>query len=221
MEFDLYDQHSELPPIIWTLILANGNQRWTGSLDIYSKLPAAARKWAYDCVGKPPQLVQLTDMPSIKKSSCPELDAMLLLMQKAHDDPAGALIDSEPLLHAILPRQHSRAMLNEIFLYILTGSRHESAQEFIMRLKEGLHGNTKRQIMSIAQVLKKEWKQEGQQEGRQEGKQEGKQEGLEKAAVGMLKEGMALEQVRKITHLSKQRITQLLAKLEHKVAGGR
>ncbi|MEM7402797.1 MAG: hypothetical protein AAF310_02085 [Myxococcota bacterium] len=51
--------------------------------------------------------------------------------------------------------------------------------------------------------------------------QKGKKEGLETAAVGMLQEGLALEQIRKITHLSKQRITQLLAKLEHKIVGGR
>ncbi|MEM7402912.1 MAG: hypothetical protein AAF310_02680, partial [Myxococcota bacterium] len=58
-------------------------------------------------------------------------------------------------------------------------------------------------------------------EGRQEGEKLGMQKGLETAAMGMLKEGLALEQVGKITHLSKQRITQLLAKLEHKIVGGR
>ena len=227
LEFDL-NQHSELPPIIWTLILANGNQRWTGSLDIYSKLPAAARKWAHRCISKPPQLVQLIDMPPIKKSSCPELDAMLLLMQKAHDDPAGALIDSEPLLQAI-PRQYRSAMLNEMFLYTLTADGHKSSEEFIMRLKEGLCSDVRREIMSIAQVLRQEGKEEGKEEGEKigmqkgekVGMQKGKKEGLETAAIGMLKEGLALEQVRKITHLSKERITQLLARFEHKLAGGR
>ena len=90
-----------------------------------------------------------------------------------------------------------------------------------MRLKEGLRGDVKREIMSIAQVLKKEGEKLGMQKGKKEGKKEGLQEGLETAAIGMLKEGLALEQIRKITHLSKERITQLLARLEHKVAGGR
>ncbi|MEM7403393.1 MAG: hypothetical protein AAF310_05235 [Myxococcota bacterium] len=75
--------------------------------------------------------------------------------------------------------------------------------------------------MTVASALKQEGRLEGRQEGRQEGKKEGLQEGLETAALGMLKEGLALERIRKITHLSKQRITQLLAKLEHKIAGGR
>ena len=99
--------------------------------------------------------------------------------------------------------------------------------------------------MSIAQVLRQEGKEEGKEEGEKigmqkgekvgmqkgekvgmqkgekVGMQKGKKEGLETAAIGMLKEGLALEQVRKITHLSKERITQLLARFEHKLAGGR
>ena len=83
--------------------------------------------------------------------------------------------------------------------------------------------------MTVASALKQEGRLEGRQEGekigmqkgKKEGLQEGLKEGLETAAIGMLKEGLALERIRKITHLSKQRITQLLAKLEHKIVGGR
>ena len=79
--------------------------------------------------------------------------------------------------------------------------------------------------MTVASALKQEGRLEGRQEGErlgmQKGEKVGMQRGLETAAMGMLKEGLALEQIRKITHLSKQRITQLLTKLEHKIVGVR
>ena len=52
---------------------------------------------------------------------------------------------------------------------------------------------------------------------RQEGKLEGKLEGFEETAIGMLAEGMGLEAIARITHLSMDRLHQLAQKLEHKV----
>ena len=214
-EFDLYDQHSELPPIVWTLIFSNGRTRWRSCLDIFHKLPPAARKWAHHCLSNPPQLVQVLDMPLVTNSSCPELDAMQLLMQKAYDDPVQAFIDLSPLLQAVLRQKDGKAIFNEMFHYILTGDGHESASHVIMKLEAGLQGNVRRTVMTLAQMLKKEAEQIGIQKGEQIGMQKGEQIGMEKVATRMLRRGMQAKDVIDITHLPKKRITELLAKLQH------
>ena len=66
--------------------------------------------------------------------------------------------------------------------------------------------------MTVGTALKRE----GLQEGLLKGRQEGRQEGREEVAFGMLREGLALDIVKKVTHLSTGRMAKLLAKLEHK-----
>ena len=220
-EYDLLHENSQTPPIVWTLIFCTGKRRWKSSLDIFHQLPPTARKWAHDCINGPPQLVQALDMPLVQKSSSPQLDAMQLLMQKAYDDPVQAFIDLGPLLQAILRQKDGKAIFNEMFHYVLTGDGHESASQVIMRLEGSLQGNVRRTIMTIAQVLKKEWLQEGVAKGRQEGEYIGLRKGLEEAAIGMLRRGMQAKEVIEITHLSKQRITELLEQIQHAVAKSR
>lgn len=57
------------------------------------------------------------------------------------------------------------------------------------------------------------------QEGRQEGRQEGQQEKAEQIAINMLREGMPLEQVTKLTQLSIDRVQTLQANLSENSAG--
>ncbi|HEX8529004.1 MAG TPA: hypothetical protein VF646_03240, partial [Cytophagales bacterium] len=66
----------------------------------------------------------------------------------------------------------------------------------------------------VYQEGKQEGKQEGRQEGRQEGLQQGELEGKEKAALNMLKKGMAVALISEITELPAQRVVQLKEQLE-------
>ncbi|MEM7402606.1 MAG: hypothetical protein AAF310_01110, partial [Myxococcota bacterium] len=101
--------------------------------------------------------------------------------------------------------------------YALLAGRKDEKHGIMKEIGRHLGDQEEGSAMTVASALK----QEGRLEGRQEGERLGMQKGLETAAMGMLKEGLALEQIRKITHLSKQRITQLLTKLEHKIVGVR
>ncbi len=59
-----------------------------------------------------------------------------------------------------------------------------------------------------------EGRQEGKLEGRQEGMQQGELEGKEKAALNMLKKGMAVGLISEITELPAERVVQLKQQLE-------
>lgn len=60
----------------------------------------------------------------------------------------------------------------------------------------------------------KEGRQKGREEGREEGRQEGKLEGIEQVAVEMLKEGMAIPLIEKVTKLQLEKIEQLRKQIE-------
>ena len=56
-------------------------------------------------------------------------------------------------------------------------------------------------------------KQEGKEEGIEIGKEEGIEEGIEKVALSMFRNGMTIEMVEKITGLNREKITEILKKL--------
>ena len=86
--------------------------------------------------------------------------------------------------------------------------------------------------MSIAEALIQKGQQDGRLKGEQlglrkgeqlgmrKGEQVGMRKGLEEAAIGMLRRGMQAKEVIEITHLSKQRITELLASIKQNITKG-
>ena len=119
-----------------------------------------------------------------------------------------------PSLKRIKKMPDGPEFIETIMSYCYPAALENERQNMLQYTKEHL-GNQEEEIaMTIGTALKRE----GRQEGLQEGLQKGEQAGIEKTALGMLKEGLALEMVKKITRLSKARLTQLLAKLEPRVA---
>jgi predicted transposase/invertase (TIGR01784 family) len=72
------------------------------------------------------------------------------------------------------------------------------------------------EIMNIGEALRQEGMQKGRQEGMQKGMQKGRQEGRQEekhaVAISMLKEGLGVNTVQRVTGLSPEQIDQLAKK---------
>ena len=122
-----------------------------------------------------------------------------------------------PTLKRIKTEPDGPEFIEAVISYCFSAALENERKHMVQYIKEHLGSHEEEVAMTVGTALKREGLQEGLLKGLQKGRQEGEQVGMEKAALGMLQEGLDLEIVKKITHLSKGRITQLLAKLEHKV----
>ncbi|WP_199327411.1 Rpn family recombination-promoting nuclease/putative transposase [Anabaena cylindrica] len=80
--------------------------------------------------------------------------------------------------------------------------------------KEVIQRLLRRDIMRESvtyQLLVEEGREEGRKEGRKEGREEGREEAVQLVAVNMLKEGMSIEFVAKVTGLTFEQVQQLQA----------
>ena len=87
--------------------------------------------------------------------------------------------------------------------YAIARSHDNEKYDILKELEDELDPEVREGVMRVWQALK----------------QEGRQEERENNARGMLAEGMGLEAIARITHLSMDRLHQLAQKLEHKIPG--
>ena len=96
-------------------------------------------------------------------------------------------------------------MLDDLFDYIIC-STGELDIEFVIEIAiKYISQNAGDKVMTIAEKLEKKGMEKGIAEGMEKGKAEGKTE----VALGMLKEGMSIEVVSRITGLSEEEIERL------------
>ena len=94
--------------------------------------------------------------------------------------------------------------------YVLYMARQEEDWNAILEnVRDRLGHKAAEKMMTLGQKL--------EQKGRQKGLEQGLEQGREEIAVGMLKKGLNLDMIVELTHLSKERLTDLLSQLEHKV----
>ena len=203
------------PFVVYTLVLFSNHMPDTQTTDLFTGLNNEDKKMAKQYLGAihPVELGKIPEEELNDGSACGVLETLLRHNRGTRMVPT--LERLSPTLKRIKKEPNGPEFMEAIINYCLPAAL-ENERENMLKLVQDL-GNEEREIaMTVAAALKREGRQEGLEEGRQEGLQEGRQEGLEEAATGMLRKGIKAKDVIEITHLSRKRIHELLAKLRDK-----
>jgi len=187
----IWEQHRKqhpterlLPPIL-PLVLYQGAQAWTGSVEFSDllRLPEAALDVlsAYT-----PQfefaLIDLVTIDRDRLQGNAVTRAVLALMKAAREDTLAETLEwALPLLVELSMAPDSLSVLQTLIRYFCNADSSLSKEAVLEILAKAQSPNIEEATMSIADQIRQEGRQEGWQEGCQEGEQKGRQEGWQLA----------------------------------------
>ena len=208
------------PIVVCTIVIFSTKLADTHASDVFAGLDEDTQNIAKECLGKiyPVQLGEYSQEQLNDGSMCGVLEIMLRHRRGARMLPT--LNKLWGPLSEIRQQPQGQEFVDATLNYALLAAQEGEKCDIIKLIGEYLGDYEEINTMTVAAALKREAKEariEGRQEGRQEGLMEGLQEGelagMEKAASGMLQEGISLGVVKRITHLSRQRILELIGQL--------
>ena len=207
--------------MVFGVLYYNGEKPYNQPTDLFGSLNEAERSVSHQTLGS----LHLVDTHALSMKN--DKEGLMLhvfeLATKHIFDPhtESTLGKLWPYLQALkIDEMDGEGFFRATCRYVLYRVKEENFSDIIKVIRDKVGDEAAEVMMTLGQKwdqLEQKGLQRGLEKGRQEGRQEGEQAGMEKAAVGMLKEGLDSNVVRRVTHLSKKRITQLLSKLEHQV----
>ena len=185
------------PPIILATVVYMGRKGWQpDSLDVFAPLDPSLREVARDAFAGESEFIDVKHTDLGAASNAP-LQAVTLLMRRTYaHDKIKVLQEAQPLLEQIYATPGGDALCDAAIRYVLNESGQkglENAKIVLKGIHQNLHGAVGEKAMSIAEVLK----------------HEGKLEKALEIARNMLKEGLSLATIAKVTQLPPRDIKKL------------
>ena len=196
------------PVVVCTIVLFSNQMLETQTTDLFAGLRTEDRQMARQYLGTifPVELGKIPEEELNDGSACGVLE--ILLRHRRGTQMLPTLKRLTPSLQRMKKEADGPEFIEAVMSYCFPACLENERRDMIQYVKEHLGSLEEEITMTVGTALKREGLQEGLLKGRQEGREE--------VAFGMLREGLSLDIVKKVTHLSTERMTKLLAKLEHK-----
>ena len=210
-------QDDHLPPI-HTLVFYHGRQTpypYTLDLRLCFRNPKQAE---YTLQGSP-QLIDVQQQPDQELLTADNAGLFSYFFKHVRDKDVYPALQSLPesVIRSIAQHPVGFYTLKILMQYYQIQANTDSSKGFKSVADKLVSGEQQEIIMNMGEALRQEGRQEGMQKGRQEGMQKGRQEGMQKGrqeekhavAISMLKEGLGVNTVQRVTGLSSEQIDQL------------
>lgn len=215
----IMDQHLENTknhklPLIYPLILYNGEKPYPYSMDLFDLFPASEKELAKETFTCPYHLIDLTQVSDEELKKYLWFGTMALTLKHIHD--LDILPFVKDILQALkeLEKQGEESYIYTIMTYMVGAGETPRQEDLIEAIKE-LESMNEEKIMTLAEYLKpvvfKRGIEKGRQEGIEKGIEKGRKEEKIEIAKAMLLRGIAIETVVGVTELSKDEIKKLLS----------
>ena len=188
--------------MVFGLLYYNGDRPYNQPTDLFASLNAAERQVSHQTLGSL-HLVDTHTIPIESNQNHLMLRVFELATKHIFDTPVESTL--EKLWPHLCALESSEPDGKDFFTatcrYVVYMAQQEEDWNAIIEKVRGRLGHqAAEKMMTLGQKLE----------------QKGRQKGREEVAVGMLKKGLNLDMVMELTHLSKERIKELLSQLEHK-----
>lgn len=208
-------------PLVYPLIIYNGQRPYTSSLNLKDLIqPKASQKVFDNLFNTPFQLIDLTQIKdeTLREHMQDHIRGIALLMTLKHIFDKNLQHSFETVLleaYKSLDRAGNRDDLGDMLYYILNNNDSLNKNRIWSILNQEFSHEVGDRFMTVIEQWKLEGKLQGRLEGilegRQEGRQEGKIEAIEMIAMRLLSLNADLEFIAKATGLSLEKIETLKA----------
>ena len=197
------------PVAVCTIVLHSSCLPATQTTDIFAGLSVEEQQIARECLGTV-YAVELGKIPDEQLNDATARGVLEILLK--HSRGTCILPTLNKLwrhLQRIKKTPQGQEFVDTVLNYAFLAARETERCDIIKEIGKHFDEQEEASTMTVASALKRE------------GRQEGRQQGLEEAATRMLRRGMQAKEIIEITHLSKQRIIELLEKIKQKITKSR
>lgn len=215
-------------PVVIPLVLYNGDVRYPYEHDIFYLFPRGVqRKLAKNTLCKPFQLVDLSEMTDMELNTSNWSSIMLMLMKHIYSRELLGVIESISEKLNIIYENEGKDYVYTSMNYVLSAGNLEKLED-LSDILNNVSSDMGEDIMTIAERLITQGREEGITQGIAQGISQGISqginqginrgiskgitEGIKKTAINMLREGIDLIVISRVTGLTIKEIEQLQEK---------
>lgn len=202
MDSHVKTQKTDKLPLVYPLVFYNGRRRYTQPTDLFD-LFEFDRHTATSIMCGPLHVIDVGAISDEQLKGQAWLTIMQLLMKHiSATDITAVLLDLLPWLKQIEGESDGREFIVQAIIYMLSTGQTEQAHKIVEITQQSFAREIGDEVMTVAEMLKKE------------GLQEGEQNTKRAVALEMLREGLSIELIVKITKLSRETVEKLKVEAE-------